>query len=77
MAVSLVPVVLARALAVTMAPGRGLMAAAPDPGEALRRTRARAAEWCVTDCEELCTHEIGDMLADLLLVLGLDGKEAP
>lgn len=47
------------------------MAPAPDKDEALRRTRARATEWSTTDCEELCAHEVGDMLADLLMVMGL------
>jgi hypothetical protein len=47
------------------------MAPAPDKDEALRRLRARAAEWSTTDCEEICSHEVGDTIADLLTVMGL------
>lgn len=39
---------------------------------AVQRFRARAKEWSTTDCEEICSHEVGDTIADFLLVLGLD-----
>ena len=47
------------------------MAPASDKDEALRRLRARAAGWSTTDCEEICSHEVGDTIADLLTVMGL------
>lgn len=40
--------------------------------EAIRRLRCRAAEWSTTDCEEICSHEIGDTIREILIVLGLD-----
>lgn len=52
---------------------------APELGrdEALRRLRARAAEWSTTDCEEICSHEIGDTITELLTVMGLAGQDNP
>jgi len=41
--------------------------------EAIRRLRARAAEWSTTDCEEICSHEVGDTIREFLIVLGLEG----
>jgi hypothetical protein len=50
------------------------MASEQEKADAAARLRARAAEWSTTDCEEICSHEVGDTIADFLLVLGLDKR---
>jgi hypothetical protein len=43
--------------------------------EAIARLRSRAAEWSTTDCEEICSHEIGDTIHEFLVVLGLEAQD--
>ena len=48
-----------------------------DRQEALERLRGQVAEWNPANCElVICTCEIGQMLADLLAVLGEEARVA-